>query len=673
MAGGTGFGGAKHLASALAYALLTPSQINYGQRCEADLLGNEMTGSKTLAELEKRVAATDSQAADPRERIDALTELAWTLRANQAPRANALASKARQLAIAHRYALGQARAARTMAMTIHDAARVSTVFDLAEEAKRLFDETDDGPGRAGSRDFLASLYEHVGDLSGGLELAYEALRIARELGDPIRQGYALSSVGGILAELGEVESAVERLKDALELFEGAADLQGVGTICCRLAEVLKNTEQREQALFYAQKCREVAEVTHSDYFDFVALTVMAELEDRQGRPKEAERLYRIALDNTFTSETARNVIGAKAQVALGRLLLRQGALSKAEFELNDALARIENDSVSIVTEAATRQALAELCEAQGRLAAALDHLRKAQALRERISQQDARSQLAQVQARAAAEAARKDAEIHKLRFVELHGMQAKLLEAEKMALLGKLAAGTAHELNTPLGVLRGNTESTATATRRLVALAQRGPMDPAEAGKLVAVLESCRQSSDAAMTRIAAIAQRFARFSQLDQAEQRAFDLREGMEAAISLIEPTVPKTITLEHHFDEIPLIPAWPRELNYAFFTVLQNAVQAIDREGVVAAKVCQNDGELLVQVRDTGRGMNEDQVAHIFDVGWSEQGSRTKMRLGLCSAYDTMRKHGGTMTVQSTPGHGTTVNFHFPRPTAAAAVSS
>jgi signal transduction histidine kinase len=214
-----------------------------------------------------------------------------------------------------------------------------------------------------------------------------------------------------------------------------------------------------------------------------------------------------------------------------------------------------------------------------------------------------------------------------------------------------------------VGVLRSNTELSATATQRLVSLV-RGEGDlGAQEAKLTSVLESCRETSDEALERIAAIARSLRRFSQLDQAERRSFDVREGLESALALLGPTISKEIAVKRRFDEVPAIEGWPRELNHAFMTVLQNAAQAIDGEGVISVETSATEEHVLVRVRDTGRGMSEEQAAHLFDVTWSEAGTRTRMRLGLSAAYSTMQKHGGTIEIESVLGQGTLVSFRFP----------
>lgn len=609
------------------------------------------------------MAAASVSPVDHVARIDALNALAWELRGLDVDRANPFADEARALAIEHGYPLGQARAARTMAMTSRDQEGLRAMFGLAEEAKQLFDEAGDPAGRAGSRDFLSSLYEYVGDLAGGLALALEALSIAREIDDPVRQGYALSSIGGILAASGEFDSSVEHLKEALQLFEGVSDETGISAICSRLSEALKSAGRYEEARTYIQKSRALAR-PEDGFAHWSALTVLAEIEAELGQHAEAERLYREALEN-LRSATDLDVIGVKTQVAIARLLVRRGALTEADEKLRDVLAHVEGTVLTVIAEAEAHEVLAELREAQGDLPAVIDHLRKAQDMRTKIHRRDAGNKRTQLEVRTAMESAKRDAEIHRSRFVELHGVQSKMLEAEKMALVGKLAAGTAHELNSPLGVLRSNTDLFATLTERLVALVGEDDVRQAKAAKLATVLKSCVNTSEQAVARISTVARSFQRFSQLDQAELRTFDVKEGLQSALDLLEPTIPAKIEVKRDFNDVPAIEGWPRELNHAFMTVLQNAVQAIQGPGVISAEIRATDELVLVLVRDTGRGMSEAQAAHLFDVAWSEDGTRTRMRLGLSAAYTTTQKHGGTMEVASVLGEGTTISFRFPIP--------
>lgn len=623
----------------------------------------------SITDLEARLAAAREASSDPVEQVDALNALSWALRTSEPARANTLAAEARDLAREQGYVLGQARATRTMAMTIRGPEDLATLVLLAEEARRLFDESGDAEGRAGSRDFLASLHEHVGDLSGGLELALDALSIARELGDPVRKGYALSSVGGILAASGEVGVAVERLKEALHLFEGVQDTQGIAAIRSRLCKVLKTAGLHEQALEYAVLSRDAARQQGDAWSVASALRVIAEIDEEEGRIESAERLYREAVAQL--EGTARNLVGAGIQVQLGRLLINKGELGLAEVELVDAHARVDGDPFSVVTAAQAHEALAELREKQGGWRQAVAHLKHAQVLKDQISQRDARNKLAQVEARATMDAAKKDAEIHRLRFVELHAMQSKLLEAERMALLGKLAAGTSHELNTPLGVLSGNTKLAATATQRLLAALQDHELGP-QVSKLSAVLESCRTSSQEALVRIQSVAESFQRFTQLDRAEMRTLDLNECLLSALDLLKPTMPAEIVVHQALAALPNIVGWPRELSQAFMTVLQNAVQAIHGPGRVEVRTGTDAEHVWASIADTGRGMSSEEVEHLFDVAWSAGGARSKMRFGLSAAQGTVQRHGGRIEVQSKLQQGTIVRFVFPLPQSEAQIA-
>ncbi len=609
-----------------------------------------------MAALEARVEETGGGRASEREHIDALNDLAFELRFQQVSRASDLASQARERAIAAGYKRGQAYAARTMAMTSVAQQGMRVPFELLEEAKRLFDEEGDDAGRAGARDGLATVYEVMGDFPAALSCALEALEIARAIGDPARQGYALSSAGGILAATGDVDGGVERLREGLELFEGAGHLTGIGRICMRLSSVLNGAGRPEQAWAYATRCLEVGRQADNRFLVADGLGAQGEAALLRGDSEQAEALLRQAME-AFPPE-ARESFSYRTQLRLGDLLLQRGALQEAEQELRDALTRIDVLGVSPADAASAHELLSQVREQQGALAEALAHSREVQRLREEAAQLEARDRVAQVEARAEIEAAKKDAEIHRLRFVELHAMQSQLVEAEKMALLGKLAAGTAHELNNPLGALRGSLGVLQSAVERLAAAGEgeRG-------ARIQRAVGASLQTSEQAIARIAEIVESFKRFTQLDQAEERRFNVVEGLEAALALIEPTVPEGVTLERQLRPVPDIHGGPRELNHAFMTILQNAVQAIDGPGSVRVATAHADGRVLVRISDTGRGMDAQELAALFDVGFSESGARTKMRLGLSAAYAAVKAHGGTLEYESEPGAGTVATVGVP----------
>ncbi|MGD8861825.1 MAG: tetratricopeptide repeat protein [Myxococcales bacterium] len=623
--------------------------------------------STEVQELEAQLRAMDD--ADPRTRADALNDLAWALRFSDRERARTLAGQARELSIAEQYARGRGRAARTLAMATDADEALHQIFAYAEEARSSFDEAGDRSGSAAARDFLASLHEFVGDLARAADLAFEALDIARELGDPVRTGYALSSVGGVLAASGDPDGAFERLKEALDLFESIDDVDGVQRICTRLAQLFRRQGELERALSYAQRVLQLADRRNDTADRGFALSELGRLEQERGRSAEAERLYREALD-AFAAGHAGEVLGPATELLLGRLLMQRGELDEAQRRLRHAVDAMHRLRLSAADEASARRALAELHERRGDLPAAVEQLREVIELRERAARKEARDRLDQVQVRADMRAARQQAEIHRLKYVELTDMQARLVEAEKMAQLGSLAAGTAHELNTPLGVLRSNLGVFTRAAEILADLqGDLGDVQAARVGKLARAVQACTRTSDAAIARLAAVVRNFERFAQLDLAERRSFDVVEGLQSAIALLRPSTPARVQFETRFEATPRLEGWPGELNQAFMTVLSNAAEAIDGEGVVTTEASRQGDEVVVSIRDTGRGMDEAEREALFDVGFSDGGERTKMRLGLTAARHTVQRHHGRIEVRSSPGEGTSFLFRFPVADAAA----
>jgi signal transduction histidine kinase len=355
--------------------------------------------------------------------------------------------------------------------------------------------------------------------------------------------------------------------------------------------------------------------------------------------------------------------GLPTVVSLGRLLTRRGALAAAEDLLEGARQQLYALELRPPQLAPLFQVLADIAEQRGDSAAAIAHLREVIRLKEQAARDEVRRERAQLELRAEMKATRQEAEIHRLKYVELTEMQTQLVEAEKMAQLGSLAAGTAHELNTPLGVLRSNLDLQARALERLAQISIDNAASHAQIVRLQQALAACTRTSEDALARIATVAESFKLFTQLDLADRRVFNVVEGLRSAIALLRPNLPARITLDSQFEPVPDIAGWPGQLNQAFMTVLLNATQAIDGQGSVTVETSAAQSGVVVRVRDTGRGMTEAERTQLFDVGWSSGGTRLRMRLGLSAAYATVLRHRGRVDVQTAPGQGTSFVLSFP----------
>ena len=232
---------------------------------------------------------------------------------------------------------------------------------------------------------------------------------------------------------------------------------------------------------------------------------------------------------------------------------------------------------------------------------------------------------------------------------ELQQAQSDIVQAEKLAAVGRLAAGIAHEINSPLGVLTSN-------LNMLEELARRS-------GESTDLLEDIEKSSAAASTRLRHIVKAFEAFTGLDEAQLKPVNLNEVIEAALTLLAHEIPNRIRVVRNFGSIGLARCVPGRIHQAFMNLLTNAVQSIDGEGIVEIVSEQNEEAIKITVRDSGRGMTAEQLARAFDPGFARKRDRMKASLGLVITGQIVRDHHGEIHIDSTLGVGTTVTVTFP----------
>lgn len=263
---------------------------------------------------------------------------------------------------------------------------------------------------------------------------------------------------------------------------------------------------------------------------------------------------------------------------------------------------------------------------------------------------------------------------------ELERLQAQIIHSEKMASLGQLAAGIAHELNNPVGFIYGNMDILNQCTDGLTDLlnfydeSELPAPVVAEADRikkkidyratledLTSIIGDCRDGAQ----RIRDIVQNLRTFSRLDEAEFTKSDVHEGIDSTIRLLSRYYSAdNITLRRDYGDLPPVDAYFGQLNQVWMNLLVNAAQAVSHKGGEVCIATRLDGDTIsVVISDTGGGIAPEHLTRIFDPFYTTKPVGEGTGLGLSISFGIIERHKGTIEVKSEAGAGTSFTVTIP----------
>ncbi|MGB4063923.1 MAG: ATP-binding protein [Azonexus sp.] len=256
---------------------------------------------------------------------------------------------------------------------------------------------------------------------------------------------------------------------------------------------------------------------------------------------------------------------------------------------------------------------------------------------------------------------------------ELEERQQMLYEAEKLASVGQLAAGMAHEINNPLGFVRSNLSTFEKYLAKFAELKSHPGSACAawQALDLDFILEDSidlLHDSAKGMERIARIVADLKEFSNVDRASEEYADLNNCLHEAVSMVEAQMPPGIHFRFDLLPLPSVVCLPGHINQLFFNVIRNAVLAIadsGRPGEVKISSEADDAGIHIRIHDTGVGMTSEQIEHAFEPFYTTRPVGSGVGLGLATARNVVQAHSGRISIDSQPDVGTTVSLFFPTP--------
>jgi signal transduction histidine kinase len=260
----------------------------------------------------------------------------------------------------------------------------------------------------------------------------------------------------------------------------------------------------------------------------------------------------------------------------------------------------------------------------------------------------------------------------------------QLLQSEKMASIGLLAAGVAHEINNPIGFINSNLgtlKSYGDQLLKIIAAYEAGQasLDPAQQSRFALVdalkvaadfsylkddLAPLLQESQDGLDRVKVIVQSLKDFSRIETTDTWAMeDVTKGIESTLSVVWNELKYKCEVRREFGEIPPVECVLSHLNQVFLNMLVNAAHAIVEHGTVTIRTGCAHERVWIEIADTGKGIAQEHLTHIFDPFFTTKPVGKGTGLGLSISYGIIKKHHGEIEVESQPGHGTVFRIWLP----------
>jgi PAS domain S-box-containing protein len=262
---------------------------------------------------------------------------------------------------------------------------------------------------------------------------------------------------------------------------------------------------------------------------------------------------------------------------------------------------------------------------------------------------------------------------------KLEEAQNQLLQSEKMASIGQLAAGVAHEINNPIGFVSSNLHTLKGYVGQLLDLvgayetaqARPGPRPrrrwrrPAMRPRSTTCARTCplMSESEDGLARVKKIVQDLKDFSRLDQSEWQDADLNAGLESTLNVVRHEVKYKAEVRKLLEPLPLVRCLAAQLNQVFMNLIVNASHAIQGRGVITLASGHRDGWVWIEVGDTGCGMSAEVQRRIFEPFFTTKPVGSGTGLGLSLSFSIVQKHGGVIQVHSVPGQGSAFRVWVP----------
>ncbi len=266
--------------------------------------------------------------------------------------------------------------------------------------------------------------------------------------------------------------------------------------------------------------------------------------------------------------------------------------------------------------------------------------------------------------------------------IKLKETQNQLVQSEKMASVGQLTAGIAHEINNPINFVSSNVSPLKRDIADLMQILKEYEeivkkscknsefasvdelKEDLEYDYIVKEVDDLLEGIEVGAQRTAEIVKGLRNFSRIDEDDQKKADIHQGIDSTLLVLHNELKRHIKIIKNYGDLPEVLCFPGKLNQVFLNIIKNASQAIEGEGTIEITTSASEENIKISIKDNGSGMDQETINKIYDPFFTTKEVGVGTGLGLSISYAIVQEHGGNIIVKSEPGKGSEFIITLPR---------
>lgn len=582
-------------------------------------------------------------------------------------------------------------------------------------AIEAFREIGDSLSVATASDRVGYAFRRQGYLSESLKYHLHGLKLREAHGaSALNIGNSYAGVGGIYYQLKEYDAAIQHYQRAFALRKSSNDTMAMALSMKGLGRFYRTMGVYDSSLYYLNNSlglfQRKRSVTHIyDNYKELGLLFRA-----LGRLEDAERTFLKGL--TIAERSLGRV--AFFELELGKLYLEMKNHNKAQVQfLSSRNHFINSQNPEGLQEVSLL--LSELAKKQGDYEKALSYLETYSQLKDSLYIRESNQRLAEL--RTSYEVEQNEAEIENLRkerkfrtrernslfvgilalvifiialyyairqrakafkkllaeknksdallkekeelYENLQNTQAQLVQSEKLASLGQLTAGIAHEINNPINFISANSHALQLDFEELEPHLQKIENGKSNVGFLTQEIQELIEGIQRGATRTKEIVSNLSSFTRQSDGRFEKANLHEGIDTSLAILNSKMKDRITIHKHYGKIPEVECQYLRINQVLLNLINNAIDAIEGEGEIHIGTALVGEMIKISITDSGAGISKEAMKKIFEPFYTTKEIGKGTGLGLSISYGIIQNHNGRIDVQSLPGKGSTFSIYLP----------